>query len=351
MAEKRAANQKMLEETNEIQDKTKETIYRIQRQAAEAEELGTETIEELRRQGTQMDDINAELDNVSSKLDQSSALQSRFDRWAGNWLGGKKAAAHREAAAEIASRSSNDYSKIKEVFQNEKYDSLGRTWKKGGMVLCNDPSMPCTDLFDPQLQEGMEASKWNIDFSLSGIDAEGWTYAYDFATLNKSGAGETAPKWNTYVRRRKWRFLEKTGGGSEALNKVRERNNERYSKQSNSQTGSEKIGYIPRNKQTKPLATSGLSSAGFVSKGKRKDQEQLDAESASELRGVKQRDVEIDAGIDAIARQIDNLGSMATTIKDQVVDQNSKLEKMEDNMQRTTEKQTVVNARQRYLLK
>ena len=54
MAEKRAANQKMLEETNEIQDKTKETIYRIQRQAAEAEELGTETIEELRRQGTQM---------------------------------------------------------------------------------------------------------------------------------------------------------------------------------------------------------------------------------------------------------------------------------------------------------
>ena len=35
----------------------------------------------------------------------------------------------------------------------------------------------------------------------------------------------------------------------------------------------------------------------------------------------------------------------------QVVNQNSKLEKMEKNMSVTTEKQTVVNARQRYLLK
>lgn len=35
----------------------------------------------------------------------------------------------------------------------------------------------------------------------------------------------------------------------------------------------------------------------------------------------------------------------------QVVNQNQKLEKIEGNMQKTTEKQTVVNARQRYLLK
>ena len=33
-------------------------------------------------------------------------------------------------------------------------------------------------------------NRWIIDFSLAGIDAEGWTYAYDFAYLNKHGAGE-----------------------------------------------------------------------------------------------------------------------------------------------------------------
>ena len=35
----------------------------------------------------------------------------------------------------------------------------------------------------------------------------------------------------------------------------------------------------------------------------------------------------------------------------QVNNQNNKLEKIDNSMQKTTEKQTVVNARQRYLLK
>ncbi len=48
------ANQKMLQQTNEVQDKTKEAIWRIQRQAAEAEQIGTKTLDELRRQGQQM---------------------------------------------------------------------------------------------------------------------------------------------------------------------------------------------------------------------------------------------------------------------------------------------------------
>jgi hypothetical protein len=38
-------------------------------------------------------------------------------------------------------------------------------------------------------------------------------------------------------------------------------------------------------------------------------------------------------------------------MKDEVMNQNAKLEKIDGNMQKTTEKQTVVNARQRYLLK
>lgn len=45
---------KKLKEADKIQDKTQEAIWRIQRQAAEAEELGTQTLDELRRQGQQM---------------------------------------------------------------------------------------------------------------------------------------------------------------------------------------------------------------------------------------------------------------------------------------------------------
>lgn len=48
------ANRKMTQQTHEVQDKTKEAIWRIQRQAAEAEQIGAKTLEELHRQGQQM---------------------------------------------------------------------------------------------------------------------------------------------------------------------------------------------------------------------------------------------------------------------------------------------------------
>jgi hypothetical protein len=54
MIDRREANLKMLNEAAEVQNKTKDAIWRIQRQAEEAEGLGTQTLEELRRQGQQM---------------------------------------------------------------------------------------------------------------------------------------------------------------------------------------------------------------------------------------------------------------------------------------------------------
>jgi hypothetical protein len=162
--------------------------------------------------------VNSELLTVSAKLDQSQALQNRFDRWAGNWLGGKKNKAFKEASQEISERNNTEYSKVKEVFQHDKYDSISRTWKKAGLALCTDPNVQCDDLFDPTEQERLTNSKWQVDFSLTGIDAEGWTYAYDFATLNKVGAGDPAPKWNSYVRRRKWRYVDKASGNGTDLN-------------------------------------------------------------------------------------------------------------------------------------
>lgn len=341
-----------LQEADELQDKTKDAIWRIQRQAAEAEGLGTQTLDELRRQGQQMDDIHTELESVSSKLDQSQALQSRFDAWAGNWLGGKKRSALKEAANEIAERNREEHSQIKEVFQHQKYDSLSRSWKRAGQVLCSDPSISCEDVFDPALAETMENSRWNIDFSLAGIDAEGWTYSDSFKTLNKTGAGDPTPKWNSYVRRRKWRFIDKTSTGSAALDDVHDRNEARKAKASaqNQSKHADKIGYVPRNKQPATLQATGLTSAGMMSKSSRADQ-QLDDESAAGLARLKSKDAEIDAGIDAISRTIDNLGNLAGQMKEETMIQNAKLDKIDAQMEKTHQKSTVVNARQRYLLK
>jgi len=357
--DRKQANLEKLKEADEIQAKTKEAIWRIQRQAAEAEGLGTQTLEELRRQGEQMDDIHTELESVSQKLDQSQALQSKFDRWAGNWLGGKKAKAMKEAAAEIALRNQEEHSKIKEVFQQEKYDKLARKWRKHSLVLCTDPTLECNDLFDPAIQETIENSQWSVDFTLVGIDAEGWTYAYDFATLNKTGAGDPAPKWNSYVRRRKWRMTDRSSSGSAALNEVKDRNEARKAKAAanaqaangtanGSSKAADKIGYVPRNKQASTLTASGLTSTGMTRGGK--DQE-LDDVSAAGLARLKEQDAEIDAGIDAISKTIDNLGNIANTMKEETQMQNKKLNKIDEKMSTTTEKQTVVNARQRFLLK
>ncbi len=52
--DRKDANLKMLNEASQIQAQTKEAIWRIQKQAAEAEGLGVQTLEELRRQGQQM---------------------------------------------------------------------------------------------------------------------------------------------------------------------------------------------------------------------------------------------------------------------------------------------------------
>jgi methyl coenzyme M reductase gamma subunit len=81
------------------------------------------------------------------------------------------------------------------------------------------------------------------------------------------------------------------------------------------------------------------------------DTQALDEDSAAGLQKLRDKDAEIDAGIDQISRTIDNLTNIGAAMKDEVMNQNAKLEKIDGNMQKTTEKQTVVNARQRYLLK
>lgn len=123
--DRKQANIQMLAEADVIQDETLKIILRAQVTASETEELALATLVEMKKQGSQMviisthilrndssnwnsfifqDDCNAELEIVSNKLDHSQALQNKFDAWTGNWFGGKKRSALKEASADIAAR-------------------------------------------------------------------------------------------------------------------------------------------------------------------------------------------------------------------------------------------------------
>ena len=344
--DKRQANLDLIRQAEQDQDATKEGIFRIQRQLAETEQIGSQTLEELRKQGSQMDDINNDLDRVGNKLDQSSALQATFDNWAGNWFGGKKKQALKEAAAEIAQRDQEEAYNIKEVFEHENYNGMSGKWKAAGLVLCNDPTVSApTDLFDPAMQT--PDSSWMIDYSLAGIDVEGWTYAYDFPTLNKTGAGKAAADWNCYVRRRKWRYNDKRAMENAQVAEVRERHQERLAKVKPKSNQAEKIGYVPRAQQAK-MAQTGLVSSRMANS---KAEEDLDPDSAEGLAQLKANDKEIDQGIDSISNALDRLAGISSAMNAETRSQTDKLSRVDDNMSRTADKTTVVNARQKHLLR
>ena len=81
----------------------------------------------------------------------------------------------------------------------------------------------------------------------------------------------------------------------------------------------DKIGYVPRNKQAAAMNASGLTSAGMMGQGRNDPSQALDDESAAGLAKLREQDAEIDAGIDQISRTIDNLTNIAGAMKDEVI--------------------------------
>jgi hypothetical protein len=314
-AGKMSGNQKMIREAEETQNQTQEAVLRIQQQTAQTKELATATLDELRAQGRQMDDINEDVQKVNAKLDTAAGLQDRFDAWSGNIFGIKKRAANKEAASEIAAKAREDMLNVKEVFENEKYDMLSGKWKPHGMTLCSNPSSKAPELFDPA-SHSPGVSKWDIDFNLAGIDHEGWTYAADFAYLNKHGAGSPQPAWNSYARRRKWKYSDKSG--NEVMDGVRTRQKERQSQRqaaaaAANQTQNEKIA-APSRANIGNMKSTGYTSAGRNNRNK----EELDQESQDGLARINQKDAEIDQGINIIANELDGLADIANSMKEEV---------------------------------
>ncbi len=72
------------------------------------------------------------------KLETSSKLQDRFERWTGGIFGGNKAKAEKEAMAELQtqedSRKQLASNGAKEVYEYQKYKSMSKTWKAKGEI-------------------------------------------------------------------------------------------------------------------------------------------------------------------------------------------------------------------------
>jgi len=342
----REANLALVKEAEEKQNATKESVFRIQRQLQETESMGAQTLEELRKQTDTMDGISRDLDSVDAKLDETAKLQTKFDWWAFNWLGGKKKKAIAEAQAEISANKAADLLKVKEVFEHEKYDTMSRAWKPAGLVLCNNPTASAPEgLFNPAEQTA--ESSWVIDYSFAGIDAEGWTYSADFATLNKTGAGKPVPEWNHYARRRKWRFHEQKGANMSAITEVKERSQARKDKIRPVVTQAEKIGYVPRSQMAR-MTASGLTSNAMNKKGFR---EELDEDSAAGLETLKSNDREIDQNLDAVSATLDKITDISKAMREEVTSQNKKIDTITNKMENVAEKQTIVTMRSKYQLK
>jgi len=160
------------------------------------------------------------------------------------------------------------------------------------MTLCSDPTTKVAQLFDPKIiQVSTETSQWYIDFSLDGIDIEGWTYARNMTYLNKHIVGTAKDRWNCNVRRRKWKFRANQDS-KDVISCVRDRN---------------------KDKMIRRAAAGGVIDCAA-------------RESNQESKAIS-----------------DYFSAISEQLNEESQRSRSKLEQIEDNMRRASEKQAVVH--------
>lgn len=123
-------------------------------------------------------------------------------------------------------------------------------------------------------------------------------------------------------------------------------------------------GYVPRAKHNTPLQTTGLSSAGMVH---HKEEDQvLDAASALRLQSVEATNAEIDSSITNLDKSMDRITEIAGLMHEevstvsflvllnvvfwQVVQQNVKINKIDQKMEKTGDTQALINAKLKYTI-
>lgn len=100
--------------------------------------------------------------------------------------------------------------------------------------------------------------------------------------------------------------------------RVSQRNEERKNKAAASRQADKFGGYVSRNKNAAALQETGLTSTSLTGGRRGAADQELDAESAAGLARVKETDAEIDAGIDAISRTMDNIANLSSQMRDEV---------------------------------
>lgn len=345
VSEEHKKNLALLSEADKLQDKTLQALQRAQRDASRTEELGVDTLEELRKQGNQMDDINNNVDRLHHKLETSSVLQRNFERLTGNVL----SLGHAFVRAKSSQTPSKlQFKNVNEVFEDQVYDNLFRTWKPHALVDCVDLANDCTDLFDPAVEEKMEHSNWIVDYSMVNIDPNGWTYATTFSALNNFSSGQANPQFNSFVRRRKWRYVRVEGiRGLSPMKEVIYRNEKRKNSMAEDLKPVRKVGYVPRDRQDS-LTDTGLTSAGMLSRTP--SPTKLDPVSAAGMTRLTEKDVQIDKGLDVLGQSIDRIESISNAMKQELTHQNQRLDQLENNMATSSNKMHEVNTRARRLL-
>ena len=205
--------------------------------------------------------------------------------------------------------------------------------------MSRDKSVP--NLFDPaSIASQQVESDWSIDYSMSHIDNEGWTYASNFEDLNKNGACSAEATKSTFVRRRKWKKkISKAGSQT-----VQDRNAPNGAK-----TAAAKTHYVPRNKVHAgiPVPQTGETTTGL---GKKSSDQHLDNDSEAGLAILKANDQKIDDGIDRVSNGIDDLLSVASGINAELKVQARKIDSIETDLDHVNEKEIIVNARLRKLV-
>ena len=96
------------------------------------------------------------------------------------------------------------------------------------------------------------------------------------------------------------------------------------------------------------MAQTGLVSSRMANSSV---EEELDPDSAEGLAQLKANDKEIDQGIDGISSALDRLAGISSAMNAETRQQTDKLRRVDEAMTRTADKTTVVNARQKHLLR
>ena len=89
-------NKELVEQAQCLQQRSHETVYRVQRQLHETEELGENALRGLEQQRARLDGLQTSTDQLGTKLDHTNRLLNRFDRWAGHWGGANRREAQKE---------------------------------------------------------------------------------------------------------------------------------------------------------------------------------------------------------------------------------------------------------------